>query len=139
MRLEIDISPRLAEALSRPLRLEIIHRDARVEEKLDRALELLTALKTQGDAMALDLATLETELTETKDAVSAIITYTQTIITELQALAAELAGQPAIQARLNAMADELNAEQTRIAEAIVAGTGAEEPGGEEPTEPEPVV
>jgi chromosome segregation ATPase len=128
-----DVTPRLGALIDALIRQGSDGgRIERIEAKLDTTLGILQTLVQQGETMALDLANLETELTETKDAVSAIITYTQTIVTELRALAAELASQPAIQARLNAMADELNNEQTRIGEAIVAGTGAEEPGGEEP-------
>jgi predicted nucleic acid-binding Zn-ribbon protein len=133
MLLQFDLTPRLAEALSRPLRLEIIHRDARVEEKLDRALELLTALKTQGDAMATDLTRLTTEVTENSSAIDSAVTLIEGLAEQIRQLATDPAA-------LNALADQLDASSNRLAAAVQANTPAEEepPTEEEPPAEEPV-
>lgn len=111
-----------------PIRVDIYHHfpppDAPVPEgmgaKLDRILRKLdniTELETQ--AMA-DLTAITQEVAENGSAVDSAVALLGSLSDQIRALSTDPAA-------LQALADQLDADGTRLAEAVVANTPAEEP------------
>lgn len=88
---------------------------------------LLHKILERSDKMSAELDRLTTEVTETKSSVESVITLVDGLAQQIR----DLANDPAA---LNALADELDAQQARIAAAVTANTPAPP---EPPVEPVP--
>jgi hypothetical protein len=99
-----------------------IHVHIHLPESMDRKLDLLL---TQGAQIMTALERVTQEVEETKTAVESITT----LLGKLAQMIRDSVGNAAA---LNKLADDLDAQQVKIADAVVANTPAEEPPPETP-------
>lgn len=87
-------------------------------KRLDRVERLLSQLLQKGNAMSAALERITQEVAETKTAVESAITL-------INGLAQQIRDNAEDPVALNALADELDAQQAAIGEAVAANTPAE--------------
>lgn len=92
---------------------------------------LLLIIKNQT-IMSAELDKLEKEVQENGTVISSAVTLISGLKTELQAVKDELAAQGVTSAKLNELADALDANEQALAKAVAANTPGEEPIEEEP-------
>ena len=90
----------------------------RIMLRLDRIEHLIIAI---GDKMAVDLTKLIKSLQENTDAENAVETLLTTLTAEIKRLAA-LSSDPALQAQLDALANDVSAKAATLSAAVVANT-----------------
>lgn len=106
------------------------------EEKLDQILSAVSTLQQQGEQTMIDVQAIT-------DAVSVETTVSQSAVTLIQSLAAQItdlantvAQEPAVQEALNTLAANLTSSTTALSDAVVANTPvAPVPLAEPPAEP----
>jgi predicted nucleic acid-binding Zn-ribbon protein len=96
------------------------HSHDEINRKLEHHHELLHQIKEGIITMSAELDRLTTEVAETKSAVASVLTL-------VAGLAQQIRDNATDPAALNALADDLDASQKDIADAITANTPAEEP------------
>lgn len=88
--------------------------------------ELLTRIAEGVENMALDLTRIRREVSESTTVQKGVAVLVRKIGAQLRAQAEELAGQPAVQAELDGMADQLDAGATDLGAAAAENTAAED-------------
>jgi septal ring factor EnvC (AmiA/AmiB activator) len=89
----------------------------RIETDLARLVKVIGQPKKEGETLMADLSAITAAVTKNGDAVSSAVTLLQSLSAQLSAVATDPAA-------VQALADQINAEASNLANAVVANTPA---------------